>query len=424
MKNNTEHLPRTGVIALAFPGYHLGEEKAKSKYREMLDVLNKYDLDIISHSSVVMDTEGARNAGEAFAENGVDFILAILATFVPDHFIVELLDVCDVPIFLYAVEREIDCISLVGAMLINPTLFDLGKQYQIHAGEVGDGEILERLMIFARASMMRRVLKEMRVGYMGKNPEIMFSMAADDYGLHKVMGVTVIPIRDYEYGERKETIPDKEALKDWNAVKNMVGKVSVSDEDGLEASKGFLSMMRMAGERKLDALSINCWTQLKSKICLPVARFNDLGIGAGCEGDLHSTILMRLLYVLTGRSAINGDFMRLYKDKNQIMFSHCGAGPFSMARSRKDITLHESIETRDGIGVFFAADNPGTVTAVNLMGSRAGYRLSALSGEVVKADKSYEGNPMNIYFTKPVEDILQGAVECGAGHHWSIDNLW
>jgi L-fucose isomerase-like protein len=420
VKNKDKQLPRTGVVTLAFPGYHLGEEKATLKKGEMLACLTKHDLEIISHNSVVTNTEAARNAGEELAQNGVDFILVMLATFVPDHFIVELLSAYDVPIFLYALEREIDCISLVGAMLINPTLYDLDKQYQIHAGDVGDVKIMERLMVFARASMMRRVLGEMRVGYMGKNPEIMFSMAADDYGLHKVMGVTVIPIRDYEYGERKGTIPDGEALKDWNAVKNMVGKVSVSDGDGLEASKGFLSMMGMAEERKLDALSINCWTQLKSRICLPVARFNDLGMGAGCEGDLHSTILMRLLYVLTGRSAINGDFMRLYRDRNQIMFSHCGAGPFSMARSRKDITLHESIETRDGIGVFFPADKPGTVTAVNLMGSRAGYRLSVLRGEVVEADLSYEGNPMNVSFKKPVEDILQGAVKCGAGHHWSI----
>jgi hypothetical protein len=91
-----------------------------------------------------------------------------------------------------------------------------------------------------------------------------------------------------------------------------------------------------------------------------------------------------------------------------------------MARSQKDIILHESIETRDGIGVFFPADKPGSVTAVNLMGSRARYRLSALLGEVAEADQSYEGNPMNICFKSPVKDILQRAVECGAGHHWSI----
>jgi L-fucose isomerase-like protein len=417
---NTAHLPRAGIVTLAFPGYYLGEDMASAKYEEMLTYLDDLELTQIRIGSIVTDTPSARDAGMELAGKGVDFICAVLATFVPDHFLVELLDVCDVPIFLYAIEREIDCLSLVGAMLNNPTLYDLDKQYQIHAGEIGDALILENLMSFARAAMMKRLLSEMRIGYMGKNPDIMFSMQVDEYGLKKIMGVTVVPLRDFEYTERLSCVSEDEAKADWEGVKGEVGDVDVLEDDGIEASKGYLAMLKLAEQQGLDALSINCWTHLKSKICLPVARFNDLGIGAGCEGDLHSTMLMRLLYLLSGRSAINGDFFRLYPRQNQIMFSHCGAGSFSLAGDRKDIRLHSSIETHDGIGVFFPVEKPGKVTAVNLVGSRAGYRLAVLVGEVVEADRSYEGNPVNVQFERPVYAIHQDAVKFGAGHHWSI----
>jgi L-fucose isomerase-like protein len=420
MVKSKPHMPRAGILAFAFPGYYLGEEMAPAKYEEMITHLNKLELLQIRIDPVVTDTRAAREAGRELSEKGVDFICAILTTFVPDHFLVELLDACDVPIFLYAIEREIGCLSLVGALLNNPTLYDLNKKYQLQAGEIGGRRILEKLMTFARAAMMKRVLGEMRVGYMGKNPEIMFSMQVDEYGLKKGMGVTVVPLRDFEYTERIRSISEDDAHVDWDRLKGEVGSVDVLEADGVEASKGYLAMVKMAEEKRLDALSINCWTQLKSKICLPVARFNDLGIGAGCEGDLHSTILMRLLYVLSGRSAINGDFFRLYPDKNQIMFSHCGAGSFSLASSREDIHIHSSIETHDGIGVFFPVEKPGKVTAVNLIGSRAGYRLAVMVGEVAEADTSYEGNPMNVQFEKPVEEILQDVVRFGAGHHWSI----
>lgn len=420
MLKNGKLLPRAGIVALSFPGYFLGEELASEKYVQTLSYLEKLDLDLCPVEEVVTDVAAAGKAGRELSTQGVDFICVFLATFVPDHFIVELLDSCDVPIYLYAIEREIGCISLVGAMLANPTLYELGKQYRIMAGDVGEPTLMKQLEVFARAALMKRILKQMRVGYMGKNPDIMFSMQADEYGLKSLLGITVVPLRDFEYTERVNRIPDEEAASDWEAVKAQVGKVDVSDIDGIEASKGYIAMQKMADEMNLDALSINCWTHLKSKICLPVARFNDMGIGAGCEGDLHSTILMRLLFSVTGRAAINGDFMRLFSDENQIMFSHCGAGSFSMARSKRDIVLHESIETRDGIGVFFPADQPGTVTAVNLMGSRAGYRLAALVGEVQETDMSYEGNPMRIGFDRPVHDILQAAVKHGAGHHWSI----
>jgi len=420
MRKNKAHMPHAGIVALAFPGYYLGEEMAPTKYEEMLTHLDTLELTQVRVDNIVTDTHSAREAGRELAEKGVDFICAVLTTFVPDHFLVELLDACDVPIFLYAIEQEIGCLSLVGAMLNNPTLHDLDKLYQLQAGEIGDKRILGKLMIFARAAMMKRALGEMRVGYMGKNPDIMFSMQVDEYGLKKVMGITVVPLRDFEYTERVSRVSEEEARGDWERLKGEVGAVDVVETDGVEASKGYLAMVKMAEEKRLDALSINCWTHLKSKICLPVARFNDLGIGAGCEGDLHSTILLRLLYVLSGRSAINGDFFRLYPDKNQIMFSHCGAGSFSLASSRKDIHIHSSIETHDGMGVFFPVEKPGKVTAVNLIGSRAGYRLAVMVGEVAEADKSYEGNPMNVQFEKPVGDILQDAVRFGAGHHWSI----
>lgn len=413
-------LPRAGIVAMAFPGYYLGEEKASNKYEGMLTFLKKLDLEIVTIKKVVTDTAGSAAAGKELSERGVDFVCVVLATFVPDHFIVELLDRCDVPIFIWAIEREMDSISLVGAMLINPTLYDLDKHYQIYAGDIGDKEILEKMMVFARAAMMKRALREMRVGYMGGNPDIMFSMAVDEYGLKKKLGVNVIPIRDFEYSRRFDRVAESDAEDDWNGVKKSVGSVKVSDKEGLESSKAFLSMIDLVKDKKLDALSINCWTHLKSKICLPVSRFNDIGIGAGCEGDLHSTILMRLLFMLGNRSAINGDFMRLFTETNQIMFSHCGAGPFSLAKSRNDITLHESIETHDGVAVFFPVNQPGTVTAVNFMGSRVGYRLSVLVGKAVETDMVYEGNPMCVKFNRPVKEILQAAIQNGAGHHWSI----
>ncbi|HEB31041.1 MAG TPA: hypothetical protein ENI15_09225 [Spirochaetes bacterium] len=413
-------LPYTGIVAMAFPGYYLGEEKALAKYSEMLSYIQELDLKVIKVDQVVTDTFGAKDAGRFFAEKKVDFIFVVLTTFVPDHFIAELVDTGDIPVFLWAVEREMDCISLVGAMLINPTLYELEKHYQLHAGDIGDSDVLGSLMVFARAAMMKRVLRNMRAGYMGENPDIMFSMAADEYGLKKKLGVTVVPIRDFEYTKRVEQISDKDARNDWNNVKGEVGEVRVSEKDGIEASKTFLSMVDLTKELRLNALSINCWSHLKSKICLPIARFNDHGIGAGCEGDIHSTIVMRLFYVLNGRSAINGDFMRLYPDENRILFSHCGAGSFSMAKTRDDITLHESIETHDGIGVFFPVSQTGIITAVNLIGSRSEYRLSVLVGEAVETDMVYEGNPMLIGFERPVKEILQSAVRNGAGHHWSI----
>jgi L-fucose isomerase-like protein len=418
--NNHHKVPKVAIVPMAFPGYSLKDELAENKLDQALPYFDGENIQLVRSSSVVTNTKAAEEIGIEMMEKKVDCIVALLTTFVPDYFIVGLLDHCNVPIFLYAVEREIDCISLVGAMLSNPTLYDLGKLYDLGAGELGDPQIMSRVLSFCRASMMRNVLKEMRVGYMGKNPEIMFSMQADEYGLKQTMGVTVVPLRDFEYSEWGNQVTDKEASRDWANLKQNVGPVSVDEGDAIQASRAYIAMTRLSRERKLDALSINCWTQLKSKICLPIARLNDIGIGAGCEGDLHSTILMRLMYVLSGQGVLNGDFLRLIPEDNQIVFSHCGAGTLSMAERERDINLHPSNETQDGIGVFFPVEKEGDVTAVNLIGSRAGYRVAALHGQAKAGEVVYDGNPIRIEFERPVHDVLGAAVNCGAGHHWNI----
>lgn len=422
MTNLKKLSPRVGTVAMAFPGYYLGEEMAPGKYAEFLAHLEGLDLQTVPVDQIVLDRSDARQAGGELARADVDCLVVMLATFVPDHYLVDLLEACDLPVFLWAVEREIDCLSLVGGMLINPTLYELGKDYQLHGADIGDPSTTEEMMVFARAAMLKRTLQRMRIGYMGGHPDIMLSMTADEYGLKKTLGVSVIPLRDNLYKERQRAVSEDTAQADWTAVKESVGQVQAADADGVDASKGFLAMKALANEMQLDALSLNCWPHLKARICLPISRLNDEGIGSGCEGDLHSTILMQALCALSGRAAINGDFLRMYEkgQDNDLLFSHCGAGPMSMARTPADIILQESIETHDGLGIFFPADQPGTVTALNLMGSRAGYRLSAMVGVVQPTDLTYEGTPMRLRFEIPVRTILQAAVGAGAGHHWSL----
>jgi L-fucose isomerase-like protein len=166
-------------------------------------------------------------------------------------------------------------------------------------------------------------------------------------------------------------------------------------------------------------LSINCFPHLKSKICLAVARLNDDGIAAACEGDLYSTVLMHLFSRLTGQAAFNGDFLRMYPDANEILFSHCGAGAFSLATGADEIRLQRSIETNDGLAVCYPTRASGTITLANLMGARDTFRLSSMSGQSVATSTEYEGTPVRVSFNRPVKEILRSIADCGAGHHWN-----
>ena len=86
----------------------------------------------------VLAESDACAAGRQLAGQQMDGVLAVITTFVPDYFLVEFLSQCDVPVFLWAVEREMQCISLVCGLLNTATLHNLGKPYRLFGADVGD----------------------------------------------------------------------------------------------------------------------------------------------------------------------------------------------------------------------------------------------------------------------------------------------
>ena len=140
----------------------------------------------------------------------------------------------------------------------------------------------------------------------------------------------------------------KESQKIWHDIKNKVGKVDVSDDSGIMTSSIYAYILKLVKEKSLDAISINCFPHLKGKVCIPVALLNDIGVPSACEGDLNSTILMYILYQLSGKAVSNGDQLKIYnldKPNNSMMFSHCGAGAFTLAADKKEIVIHADYET-------------------------------------------------------------------------------
>jgi L-fucose isomerase-like protein len=412
--------PKVAAVTFAFGGYNLGEELAPEKNRQMQNHLAKTALDIHFYKNIVLTRKESKEAGDFFGvQSDIDCILAVITTFVPDHFIIDFLERCNKPIFLWAIEREMQCIALVCGPLITGSLYELGYKYFLTASEIADQFSTESLIRFSRAAMIYNKFKKLTVGYVGGKNNIMFNMSADDITLKKKLGISVEVIAAEEFYNLKCDLDDEEIQSVWYDIAGRAGKITALKSDCLDSAANFLAAKKLVEKYTLGSLSINCFPYLKSKICLAVSQLNDLGIAAGCEGDLHSTILMQLIFYLLNKPAFNGDFLRVYLKKNEVLFSHCGAGAFSLAEQGSCICLRESIETDDGVAVMYPTEPFEKVTLLNMLGTGESLRLSMLLGRGVKTDLEYEATPLRVSFNTHVKDIIQSISENGAGHHWS-----
>lgn len=409
--------PRIGFVAMSLPGFLLGEEMTPAKSAECIQALKDRGYEILE-AECVYSQEDAKRIGKTFSKEDVDCICVLLTTFIADYFITELVKTCDKPVFLWALEREVHCLATVCTPLIAVSLKNLKKDCCVVSGDVDDDFVYEKLFSYSRAAMLKNRLRDTVIGYIGHKPSIMFSMESDEYLLDNNFGVTVKPIPIEDFYNAAEKIDPILTEKTWAQIRCKVGCSNVREEDAWESVKFYLAAKQIVTEHGLAGFSINCFPHLKARICLAVALLNDDGIGAGCEGDLNSTILMVIATMLNGQAPFNGDFLRTYRETNSIMFSHCGAGAFSLAGCKNDICLKRSAETDNGLAVFYVTDPRGPVTMLNMVLGKGNMRITSLFGEGVQDDSGYEGTPLRVKFAGDIKDMPDQVAQRGAGHHW------
>lgn len=416
--------PKIGFVAMSLPGFLLGEEMTPAKSAECVQALKNRGYDVLE-AECAYSQEDAKRIGKTFSKENVDCVCVLLTTFIADYFITELVKTCDKPVFLWALEREVHCLSTVCTPLIAASMKNLKKDCCVVSGDVDDDFVYEKLFSYSRAAMLKNRLRDTVIGYVGHKPCIMFSMESDEYLLDRKIGVTVKPIAIEEFYQAAEQVDPKLAAKTWMDVRCRVGCSNVREEDALESVRFYLAAKELIARHGLSGFSINCFPHLKAKICLAVALLNDDGIGAGCEGDINSTVLMTAATMLNGKASFNGDFLRTYRENNAILFSHCGAGAFSLAGCKNDICLKRSAETDDGLAVFYITEPRGTVTMINMVLGFGNMRVSTLLGEEALDTSGYEGTPLLVKFDGDIKDMPDQVAQRGAGHHWvGIQGDW
>ena len=63
---------------------------------------------------------------------------------------------------------------------------------------------------------------------------------------------------------------------------------------------------------------------------------------------------------------------------------------------------------------------PGKVTLVNLVGRKDTYRMCVISGEAIRTEMVFIGNPTRVRIPIMVNEFLEMVADEGFGHHWMI----
>jgi len=223
-----------------------------------------------------------------------------------------------------------------------------------------DRSALSRLADRVHDMVVLRRLHQSRVGLIGKPSEWLVASTMDDLTFKTTWGIRIM---HYSLAQVFAPLTDRtiSAKGSGNVMAGFAGSGAYD-----QASRVYELLDQLARDEQLDALSVECFSlfhHFQTHGCLALARLNDAGIMAGCEGDLVSTLGLLWIKYLLGENSWMANPVEVNQDAHTLWLAHCTV-PTGMVETVSEAT---HFETGCGVAVSGRFAN-GPVTLLRIGG--------------------------------------------------------
>ncbi len=373
-------------------------QKIKTRSEEVLLQLGeKWE----SVSELVTTPAQAQQAADQLAAAGVETLVAQFTTFVDGRFIELLATRLGVPVLIWALREpggrgeRLALNSLTGANMAGERLHRLGVPFRLIYGDPGEAGTDEQLRRALRVQRVYTRLRRFTVVTVGDAPDGFFFSAPRPEVLRQ-LGVRVENLDLHDTFRRAGDVPDERARQVLSEVKQkVVGLDRLESDTTLKFAR--LHAMLSDDLRRLgaDALAVRCWpeffTEFGAAACSTISAFTDQGVMGACEADILGALSMAVLHEAADGAAYLGDLVEIDEKNDAVVFWHCGAGAFSLARADTGAVAGRHPNRQIGFTLEFGL-KPGRVTILRVGEERDGTARALIgTGEVMDEPQRFLG---------------------------------
>jgi L-arabinose isomerase len=409
--------PKVAFVTVTSP-YEVGVEKAVALQEHALRSLTRTGLQTISVEKPVQSDAEAFHAARELLRQEPDAFCILYGTYADDTFATTIIEQSDLPAIVWGT-NQFDSGSMAGAQQVTEVLSEMGRYYKPVFGDVDDDLAVREVVKTARVAAARRRLRASRVGVIGyQRIKGQTQASFDEIELRRKIGCRVAGISMYLFRTLMAEVAPKRAREVWQEVSRGVKRISVDDTQIMDGVKAYLAMKKIVQDNKLDAVAIEDWNEIIGIPNLGLSLLNEEGVPAGCEADVHTTAILYLMALLTGKPTFHGELLGILKQEDALLIAHYGAGAPSLAASRDQISLEPDRASGKAVSVVYQV-KLGPVTIASLTGRRGSYRMLIASGESIPAKEVFHGGVVaNVRFKINHRAVLEKAK--GMSHHWVL----
>lgn len=377
----------------------------------------------------ITSLEEARSMARQLADQPLDLLVVLQATFADSTMVMSLAETVDAPLLLWAIPEErsggrLRLNSFCGINLAAHALRRGGYRYEYVYAPPKDPAAQDKIRALALAGRARRLLRQTRLGRVGENPDGLDSCRFDKGALARQFGLDVVQV---ELGDIFEAAKNAEAQQVDALEQDLITKLEGVQELDRAAVRrtlsSYVALSQLAEEERLAGLAVRCWpeffTELGCAACGAMSMLSNELTPCSCEADINGTITQLMLQWLSGEPAFGTDLVSIDTEEDVVVLWHCGLAPLSMADPavRPRATIHSNRQLP--LLMEFTL-KPGRVTVARLSEATGGYRLVVGGGEMLRAPMSFTGTSGILRFDRPAAKVLDTLLSEGLEHHISL----
>jgi L-fucose isomerase-like protein len=418
---------RLGLVSLARTTFDL--PLAKQVAANVRLQLRNAGFQLAGSEELVTSLEQTRAHARKLADQPLDLLVVLQATFADSTMVMSLTEVVDAPLLLWAVPEErsggrLRLNSFCGVNLAAHALRRGGYDYQYVYAPPEDPAALDRVHTLAVAGRARRLLRQARVGRVGENPDGLDSCQLDKAALARRFGLDVVQVElaDVFEATKKADAEQIDALEQDLIIK--LDGLQELDRAAVRSTLGsYLALRQLAKAERLAGLAVRCWpeffTELNCAACGAMSMLSNELTPCSCEADVNGTVTQLVLQWISGEPAFGTDLVSFDLEEDTAVLWHCGLAPLSMADPT--IAARGTVHSNRRLPLLMEFPlRPGRVTVARLSQATGDFRLVVGGGEMLRAPMSFTGTSGVLRFDHPASDVLDVVLGEGLEHHVSL----
>jgi L-arabinose isomerase len=391
-------------------------------------------------SGVLAERAGVGEAMERFHRDGVEGVVICPLTWCEDALILEVVEnLRGLPMLLWcylperALPPQMSMVDLfhgsgpVAALQVSGPLKRLGAQFSTVFGSRLNPETIRRVIAFARAAHVAKLLKSARIGMLPHRCEVMPGTWVDDDRLRNEIGPEVHYISLVEYKAICDAIPEERVALFVSELTTAYPSAPSLTAEGLRrGARVSLGMAEVAERYCLDAIAIEDICEethraLGLRPCLFVPELFKRAV-VSMEAEVGGAVALLILRGLTGLPVMYTEIFAADETENTVLAGHAGMMDIRLAGG--EVVLEpdgEYAESEpDSAWMRFQA-KPGRVTLLCIFQDVERFKLIVTTGEALGGPQKLLGSPSAyIRLDTPLPEFFTRCMRTGMTQHWAL----